>query len=42
MLNRRKFVRTLGASTVLPALSHALGGFASARFRIRRWTKSAG
>jgi hypothetical protein len=25
MLNRRKFVRTLGASTVLPALSHALG-----------------
>ena len=30
MLNRRKFVRTLGASTVLPALSHALGGFASA------------
>ena len=30
MLDRRKFVRTLGASTVLPALSHALGGFASA------------
>ena len=30
MFNRRKFVRTLGASTVLPALSHALGGFASA------------
>ncbi len=30
MLDRRKFVRTLGASTVLPVLSHALGGFASA------------
>jgi hypothetical protein len=27
--NRRRFVRTLGASTVLPALSHALGSFAS-------------
>jgi hypothetical protein len=30
MFNRRKFVRTLGASTVLPALSHALGGVAPA------------
>ncbi|HMD84361.1 MAG TPA: glycoside hydrolase family 2 TIM barrel-domain containing protein [Terriglobia bacterium] len=30
MVNRRSFVRTLGASTVLPALSHALAGFASA------------
>ncbi|MGA3328916.1 MAG: glycoside hydrolase family 2 TIM barrel-domain containing protein, partial [Terriglobia bacterium] len=30
MFNRRRFVRTLGASTVLPALSHALGGVASA------------
>ncbi|HMD87267.1 MAG TPA: glycoside hydrolase family 2 TIM barrel-domain containing protein [Terriglobia bacterium] len=29
MVNRRSFVRTLGASTVLPALSHALGGFAA-------------
>lgn len=28
MFNRRKFVRTLGASTVLPALSRALGGYA--------------
>jgi len=27
--NRRGFVRTVGASAVLPALSHALGGFAS-------------
>ena len=31
MFNRRRFVRTLGASTVLPALSHALGSFASER-----------
>ncbi len=30
MFNRRKFVRTLGASTVLPALSHAVGAFTSA------------
>ena len=29
MFNRRKFVRTLGATTVLPALSRALRGFAS-------------
>jgi hypothetical protein len=29
MFNRRGFVRTLGASTVLPALSQALGSFAS-------------
>jgi len=29
MVNRRKFVRTLGASTVLPALTHALGGLAA-------------
>ena len=29
MFNRRRFVRTLGASAVVPALSHALGGFAS-------------
>ena len=29
MVNRRSFVRTLGASTVLPALSHALGRGAS-------------
>jgi hypothetical protein len=29
MFNRRRFVGTLGASTVLPALSHALGGFAA-------------
>lgn len=30
MVNRRSFVRTLGASTVLPALSQAWAGFASA------------
>ena len=30
MFNRRRFVRTLGASTVLPALSHALEAFTSA------------
>ena len=29
MFNRRRFVRTLGASTVLPALSQAMQGFAS-------------
>ncbi len=29
MVNRRGFVRTLGASTVLPALSHAMGGYAA-------------
>jgi hypothetical protein len=29
MFNRRRFVRTLGASTVLPALSHAVGSFAA-------------
>ncbi len=29
MVNRRAFVRTLGASTVLPALSHTLGSYAA-------------
>src|SRR5215831_5787087 len=29
MFNRRRFVRTLGASTVLPALSQALGSLAA-------------
>ncbi|MGA2983296.1 MAG: glycoside hydrolase family 2 TIM barrel-domain containing protein [Terriglobia bacterium] len=40
MFNRRRFVRTLGASTVLPALSHALGGFASAPSESATGTRS--
>jgi hypothetical protein len=40
MFNRRRFVRTLGASTVLPALSHALGGFASAPSQSAAETRS--
>ena len=40
MLNRRRFVRTLGASTVLPALSHALEGVASAPSESHAVTRS--
>ena len=40
MFNRRRFVRTLGAATALPALSHALASFASAPAESAAGTRS--